>query len=171
MRETNIDSLLREIANGDNDAFETLYLRTSRGVYAFLYGYFHSHADTEDAMQPVYLKVKMGIGSYRAGTNGRAWLLQIAKNAALTELKKRRKSVELEENTATVEDFHEETGITALMAKILDEDERKIVTLHILWKYKHREIGEMLDMPTGTVTSKYKRAVEKIKKAYKEEEE
>lgn len=166
-----VDRLLSRVQRGDNAAFEKLYQKTARGVYAFVYSYLRNHEDAQDIVQTVFLKVKTHIGAYQVGTNGRAWLLQIAKNAALTELKKRRKSVELEENTAMVEDFHEETGITALMAKILDEDERKIVTLHILWKYKHREIGEMLDIPTGTVTSKYKRAVEKIKKAYKEEEE
>jgi RNA polymerase sigma-70 factor (ECF subfamily) len=168
MRETNIDSLLREIANGDNDAFETLYLRTSRGVYAFLYGYFHSHADTEDAMQTVYLKVKMGIGSYRAGTNGRAWLLQIAKNHALNELAKRKNTVLIDDFDIPVQENFDE-GFTAELKTILTEEEYQIVTLHVLWKYKHREIAMMLSCPTGTVTSKYKRAIGKLKARLKEE--
>lgn len=168
MNGTNIDSLLRKIAQGDNKAFETLYIRTSRGVYAFLYGYFHSHADTEDAMQTVYLKVKTGIGSYRAGTNGRAWLLQIAKNHALNELAKRKNTVSIDEiDIPTRESFDE--GFTAELRKILTEEEYQIVTLHALWQYKHREIAEMLSYPTGTVTSKYKRAIEKLKARLKEE--
>jgi RNA polymerase sigma-70 factor (ECF subfamily) len=168
MRETNIDSLLREIANGDNDAFETLYIRTSRGVYAFLYGYFHSHADTEDAMQTVYLKVKMGIGSYRVGTNGRARLLQIAKNHALNELAKRKNTVLIDDFDIPVQENFDE-GFTAELKTILTEEEYQIVTLHVLWKYKHREIAMMLSCPTGTVTSKYKRAIGKLKARLKEE--
>ncbi|MBQ8291729.1 MAG: RNA polymerase sigma factor [Clostridia bacterium] len=168
MNGTNIDSLLRKIAQGDNKAFETLYIRTSRGVYAFLYGYFHSHADTEDAMQTVYLKVKTGIGSYRAGTNGRAWLLQIAKNHALNELAKRKNTVSIDETDIPVRESFDE-GFTSELRKILTEEEYQIVTLHVLWRYKHREIAEMLSYPTGTVTSKYKRAIEKLKARFKEE--
>lgn len=169
MNGTNVDSLLRKIAQGDNTAFETLYVRTARGVYAFLYGYLRSHTDTEDAVQTVYLKVKMGIGSYRAGTNGRAWLLQIAKNHALNELAKRKNSLPLDEIDIPVRENFDE-GFTEEIRKHLTEEEYQIVTLHVLWNYKHREIAEMLCCPTGTVTSKYKRAIAKLKACLKEVE-
>ena len=52
--------------------FEQLYECTKRGVFAFLYTYLHNYADTEDAMQTVYLKVKTYAPSYRQGANGRA---------------------------------------------------------------------------------------------------
>jgi hypothetical protein len=45
-----MDALLRKIAEGDNVAFEQLYIHTKKGVYAFLRSYFNNHADTEDAM-------------------------------------------------------------------------------------------------------------------------
>ena len=54
------------------------------------------------------------------------------------------------------------------MNRALDETERQIVTLHVLWGYKHREIAEKLEMPLGTVTSKYKISVTKMKKYLKE---
>ena len=55
------------------------------------------------------------------------------------------------------------------MQRVLTEEEQRIVTLHVVWNYKHREIAEMLGVPTGTVTSKYKRSIEKLKNAFKEE--
>lgn len=45
-----------------------------------------------------------------------------------------------------------------------------MVVLHVLWGYKHREIAEWLGMPLGTVCSKYKYAIEKVKNYLKEEE-
>lgn len=164
-RELNV--LLICISQGDNAAFEKLYSQTRRGVYAFLYSYFHNAADTEDAMQTTYLYVKKGISTYRSGTNARAWLLQIAKNVALNDLKKKKREIP----TENVEmGSYEYTGtITDVMEKVLSEEEQRIVTMHVLWKYKHREIGEILGCPTGTVTSKYKRAIEKLKKSLKEE--
>ena len=111
--------------------------------------------------------LKKGISTYRSGTNARAWLLQIAKNVALNDLKKKKREIP----TENVEiGSYEYTGtVTDVMEKVLSEEEQRIVTLHVLWKYKHREIGEILGCPTGTVTSKYKRAIEKLEKSLKEE--
>ena len=163
-RET--DKLLAKIAQGDNDAFKSLYLQTRKGVFAFLYSYFKNAPDTEDAMQTVYLKVKMNISSYTVGTNGRAWLFQIAKNHALSEIKKNSRKFEAKEE---VEDSAFLRGeITDAMQRALTDEEQRIIILHVLWGYKHREIGKILDCPTGTVTSKYKRAIEKMRKALKE---
>ena len=165
-----MDALLRKIAEGDNVAFEQLYIHTKKGVYAFLRSYFNNHADTEDAMQTVYLKVKRSISSYQAGTNGRAWLLQIAKNIALSELRKRRNEVSAEDVEIVVEPTATEGIVTDAMERVLSQEERQIITLHILWKYKHREIGEMFGCPTGTITSKYKRAIKKLQEYLKEVE-
>ena len=166
MNGTETDKLLAKIARGDNAAFEQLYVKTRNGVYAFIYSYLKNAQDTEDAMQTVYLKVKMNISSYKIGTNGRAWLLQIAKNYAITFLQKRNKAL-LEEKRRSA-DAISKGEITDLMKRCLSEDEARIVTLHVLWGYKHREISAQLNVPLGTVTSKYKRAIEKMRKALKE---
>ncbi len=167
MQDRQIDQLLQLIATGDNDAFETLYRQTSRGVFAFVYSYLKNYQDSEDALQTVYIKVKLNVSQYKQGTNARAWMLQIAKNTALNELKKRKP---LEQLTVDIpqNDSSRKMDITDIINKILDEDERQIVVLHVLWGYKHREIAQILNCPTGTVTSKYKRSVQKMKQALKE---
>lgn len=165
-----LDGLLLRIAQGDNDAFEQLYIQTRRGVYAFLYTYYHNASDTEDGMQSVYLNIKKGIHTYRPGSNPSAWILQIAKNLAYNDLKKKKREVPTDEMKEGTYEYEGGRGeITELMERILSEDEQRIVTLHVVWDYKHREIAEILGCPTGTVTSKYKRAIEKLKKSLKEE--
>ena len=57
------------------------------------------------------------------------------------------------------------------LERALNERERDIVLLHVLWGFKHREIAEQLGLPLGTVTSKYKDAIAKLKKFLKEETE
>ena len=59
--------------------------------------------------------------------------------------------------------------VTDMMERVLTEEERRLIVLHVLWGYKHRELAQMLGVPTGTVTSKYKRAIEKLRRAWKEE--
>ena len=173
MNKAVVNALLLRTANGDNVAFEKLYALTKKGVFSFLHTYLHNYADTEDAMQTVYLKIKKGISSSQAGTNGSAWILQIAKNHALNELKKRRQTVELDEGTVAIEMPvpSDNSGVMGVMQRVLSEEEQRIVTLHVQWGYKHRELAQILGCPTGTVTSKYKRAIEKLRKALKEEEQ
>ena len=50
----------------------------------------------------------------------------------------------------------------------LDFEERQIVILHSLTGMKHREIAEILDLPTGTVLSKYNRSIKKLRRELEE---
>ena len=88
------------------------------------------------------------------------------------KLKKKRETVG-EEMLNTLPDkeigFSDSSGIIGIMKRCLTNEEEKIVILHVLWGYKHREIAEILNCPTGTITSKYKRAVQKVKDKLKEE--
>lgn len=164
-----IDELLGRIAEGDNGAFERLYLETRRGVFAFLLTYLHNHHDAEDAMQSTYLKIKRSIHSFDPRGNGRAWMLEIAKNTALNIIRDRSRADVSEDPTLFAKDAHSSQSgafmIEDLMERVLDPEERRIIVLHVLFGYRHREIGEQLGLPTGTVTSKYKRATEKLRRA------
>lgn len=167
MKDSRIDRLLVKMSDGDNEAFEALYLETRRGVFSFLYTYFHNRHDTEDAMQSTYLKIKRGIHSYRHGSGGVRWILEIAKNHAVDELRRRRSIIDID---ALPEESYDpdDGGILDVIERTLTEEEARIVTLHVIWRYKHREIALALGMPVGTVTSKYKRAIDKLRLRMKE---
>lgn len=47
---------------------------------------------------------------------------------------------------------------------ILNDEERQIVMLHVVAGLKHREIGELIESPVGSVLAKYHRALKKLKK-------
>lgn len=178
MKKHEIDRLLFKIGEGDNDAFKQLYIETKRGVYAFLYSYFRNRADCEDALQTVYLKIKQNAYRYNRGTNGLAWILEIAKNTALNALRAEnnyRKAQELATAVSAVAPVDCVDGVCArdsvmsAMKAVLTEEEQRIVILHVIWAYKHKEIAEIIGLPLGTVTSKYKRAVDKLKNKLKED--
>ncbi|MBQ7307056.1 MAG: sigma-70 family RNA polymerase sigma factor [Clostridia bacterium] len=174
MNNDKLNILLLKILEGDQCSFEILYNETKKGVFSFLYTYFHNYHDTEDAMQMVYLKIKKGISTYKPNTNASAWILQIAKNYALTQLKNQKENLSLDELSNTIVDNKqgdfEFYGVTKIIQSVLSVEEQRILSLHVLWGYKHREIAKIFNCPTGTITSKYKRLVAKIKKALKEGE-
>ncbi|MBQ3493393.1 MAG: sigma-70 family RNA polymerase sigma factor [Clostridia bacterium] len=171
MNKNEIGKLITKVSEGDNNAFLTLYKATVRGVYAYLYTYFKNSADTQDATQTVYLKVKTKSNQFKYGTNGLAWLLQIAKNHAIDVLRKQDKTVPLENayGVCANQVCEHKNSVTEVMQKVLSEDEQRIVVMHVLWGYKHKEIALLNKTPLGTVTSKYKRAIAKLKNALKEE--
>ncbi len=163
MDKRQIDRLLVGMQAGSNDDFAELYSGTKRGVFSFLYSYYHNYELTEDAMQSVYLRIKLNIGKYIPGTNGRAWILEIAKNYALNDLK-RLKRIDTDAVVEIKSSPSELVGVIDVIKRTLTEEEERIVVLHAVWGYKHREIAAALGVPVGTVTSKYKRAVEKLRK-------
>ena len=94
-----LDALLVRVAQGDNGAFGQFYEATAKGVFTFAYSYLGNREDAEDVMQNAYIAVKRRAYTDKKGTNARAWLLQIVKNLAIDELRRRRRRGELAENT------------------------------------------------------------------------
>ncbi len=172
MNKHEIDRCFKKMQTGDQQAFAELYEGTRKGVFAFLYPYYGEQAATEDAVQNVYIRVKERVLQYRSGLDARAWLLQIAKNAALNELRrKKRESApgdDALDRFAGSEGPEEGTAFEALN-RALKPDEREVVILHVLWGYKHRETAALLGLPLGTVTSKYKTAIRKMREFLEEE--
>lgn len=93
MDKKELDLCLQKVAKGDDSAFEKLYAETRKGIFAFLYGFCKNYHTAEDLTQTVYLKVKVNVSKYKAGTDARAWLFQVAKYTALNELKKIKREV------------------------------------------------------------------------------
>ena len=168
MDEKTWDNLMNEVACGSERAFEQLYEGLKRGVFSLAYSYLRSYADAEDALQETFLTVKRKAGTYKAGTNARAWIFQIAKNIALDELRKRKRRGEGE--------LLKEEGVEPRLpylddlTKNLTAEEKEIVIMHAVWGYKHKEIAEEKGLPLGTVTWKYNEAIKKLRKEQEDEQ-
>jgi len=117
------------------------------------------------------------------------WLAMVAGNKAITYLRKKRGSkepqpVSIFENIGekSLEELiesplpcpSEELAADELAARIESEidalaaKERLIIKLNILYGKKHDEIADILNMPSGTVSSCIKRAKDKLRKKLQE---
>lgn len=166
MEKSELDKLMLRVAEGDNQAFGELYRATAKGVYAFAYSYLNNSSDAEDVMQSAFLQIKRKAYTYKKGSNARAWILQIVKNLALDELRKRKRRRQTnyppDERDAVISPT--EPSALDYMMKCLTDEEREVVILHVVWGYKHREIAEKLEIPVGTVTWRYNQAIKKLEK-------
>ncbi len=175
MDEQKLEQAMVNLQNGKGEALSEIYNITSRGVFTFVLPLLHDYQLAEDVMQDTYVACYNHIQDYKPGTNARNWLLTIAKNTAISLLKKKNREISY--------DFSEEvhpdgvyylgevdTPTITLANKILSEDEFNIVMMFAIGDYKHREIAEVMHLPLGTVTWKYNNAIKKIKKALEEDE-
>ena len=158
------------LQNGDTNSLATIYDLTSKGVFTFVLPIVRDYATAEDIMQQTYISVYEKIASYQSGTNARNWILTIAKNLAINEFNKQKKIVgfDYDEEQSLPEGLYSldetlDTPTIRIANEILTEEEFKIVIMFAIGEYKHREIAELLGLPLGTVTWKYKNAIEKIK--------
>lgn len=176
MTKQELDKKMLELQKGSEQAFEEIYSETSKGLFAFLLSYCKDYQLAEDMMQNSYIKLRTTIAQYKAGSNAFAWLYTIAKNTTINELNRRNREMPIDMETGsdvfgsyTFE--YEDTPVMKLMAKILTDSERQIVTLHVVSGFKHREIADMLDKPLGTVLWTYNNALAKLKKTIEKDRE
>ena len=130
-------------------------------------------ADAEDLVQETYAKALKGFGSFAEGTNLRAWMFRILRNAFLNSrsgLAARKTDFLDEQETAADESIKHEVTPELLFLQAEDEEKifaaleslpvahREIVLLCDVDEMSYREIAQVLDVPVGTVMSRLSRA-------------
>lgn len=171
MNDKALTKAMIQLKNGDNSALEIIYNEMSKGVYTFVLPYVRTKEGAEDIMQATFIKVYQKKDLYNEGFSVRNWILTIAKNLALNEVErnKREISYDFQENPNSISysETYKETPLLDLAKKVLTEEEFNIVNLHIVADMKHKEIASALNMPLGTVTWMYKKAIDKLKEISK----
>src|SRR5215475_7249294 len=97
-------ALIRLIAAGDKEAMQILFARHNVRVFRFLVRFVGDTSAAEDLVSEVFLDVWRQAGRFRGRSQVTTWLLALARNKALSALR-RRSSEELdEEAVAAIED-------------------------------------------------------------------
>lgn len=131
--------------------------------------------DAEDLVQETFLRAYRNFHQFTPGTNLKAWLFRILKNAFINEYRKRR-AAPAEEDFAGIEESFEsridrdragsipnpeeealsrsmDEGVQRALAA-LPEDYRMAIVLADLEGFSYKEIAEILEVPIGTVMSR-----------------
>lgn len=170
------EQLLECIGNDDAEAFRKLYGMHAKSIYAYALSILRNHHDAEEVMQDTFIKIRSAAHLYRPMGKPMAWMLKIARNYCLMRI---RKSERMSDNEfEQIENSHllsyrmdvEDRMVLQGAMEILGEEERKIILLHAVTGWKHREIAQNIGMPVSTVLSKYNRGLKKLR-AYLEEKE
>lgn len=156
--------------------FEREFFPLMDAVYTFAYRLSGDATQAEDLVQEVYLKAWRFVARYEEGTNAKAWLFRICRNAFINEYrtkKNRPYKVDYEDIVVYHNDddpvapryfgLHEEMGSklmgdeVTLALNALSPAFRTVVLLD-LEDFTYEEIAAILEIPIGTVRSRLHRA-------------
>ncbi len=171
--------LLGKAAGGDAAAFEDLYRRYSGPVGAFLYRMCWDRTVAEDCLQEVFLKLWRAAGNFKGESMVGTYIFRIAKNhwLNLADKKSRREGKLAEAAAFRRNDPQTDQGPAALVEKDeivrlarsavdgLDDPHRMVFVLAHYGGMKYRDIGDVLEIPVGTVKSRMAAAERRLRES------
>ena len=145
--------------------------------------------DAEDLIQETYLKAYKSFGSFKQGTNLKAWLYRIMTNTYINAYRKAKRRP-AESSADDLSDFqlyttagHDSTGLESAEVEALKlmpdsaiseamndlpEDYRMVVYYADVVGLAYKEIAEIMDTPLGTVMSRLHRGRKLLRGALKD---
>jgi RNA polymerase sigma-70 factor (ECF subfamily) len=170
LRDRREAALVREAQRGSSDALEELFRRHWRRAHRAAYLVVHDAAAAEDIAQEAFLSAIRALDRFDRRRPFGPWLHRIAVNRAIDFARARALRGEglLQAGAgAEVEADPPEAISEELMAALaeLDPDHRAVVVLRYVLEYTPGEIGRMLGLPRGTVNSRLRRGLDRLRPA------
>src|SRR5918911_1336618 len=170
------EDLISLVEASDAEAFATLYDRHSRAAFSLAYRMMGDRQAAEDLAQDAFLKVWRNASSYRAERGSvRTWILSIVHNRGIDQLRSqasRRRTQDRIEAAAPRSQPSEafaETWRNSQRDQVrealntLPQEQLKILELAYFSGYTHVEISDLLSIPLGTVKSRMRLGLEKMR--------
>jgi len=171
-----IQSLLRKIKQGDQEAFQMLVRCYQKKVFLLAYSYLRNKEDAMDIVQEAFLRLHQKIDLYREERNFQNWLLQLTRNICIDYYRKsygKRGGRYLHENIDAVnlaDDSDHERIYSGDLKRIfsecidrLSERQRMVFVMKHFNHLEYKEIAQILDIALGTVKSLHFKAVQNMK--------
>ena len=168
------ESLFERMRRGQMAAFDALYLRWERRLYGFIRAYLDDAAEAEDVFHETFMTVLRAPADFSKGSF-KAWVHQVARNAALNRLRSRRRGESAKERHAVelpmavtpsggvgargARDPEGAAGGGPRLPKSLGEVYRLRAS-----GLSYEEMAEVLAVPLGTVKSRMHQMVAELRK-------
>lgn len=156
--------LLRRIARRDATAVPVFFARHNVRVYRFIVRLVRNEAVAEELTSEVFLQVWRNAPSFEGRSTATTWLLSIARNLALSHLRKRSEINVDDESVPEPADDADSPEIEVakrdkadLMRACIDRlspDHREIIDLVYYQELSVKEAGEVLEIPENTVKTR-----------------
>jgi RNA polymerase sigma-70 factor (ECF subfamily) len=178
---TDDGKLIVQVGQGNESAFLVIYDRHASRVHGLTLRILGDPMLAEEATQDTFLKVWSRAREYLAERGPfLPWLLTIARRVALDRLRleSRRPSLsdsndpeEAWQTMATLDSLSDESRWRSLYFAVqaLHPDQRNVIELAYYQGMSQSEIADVLDLPLGTVKTRLRAALGKLREAWNEQ--
>ena len=178
--ESDDTALLQRVAEGDGDALLLLHKKYVHLVYSMAYRVLGDPSVAEEVTQDVFLKLWQNSQRYDPWRGQfSTWLLSITRFAAIDRLRYegRRPMTALQHNDVsetTAVDYTQQTAWEEgqhlrLLFQQLPPEQREIIELAYFGGMTHRDLAEHLHLPLGTVKSRLRLGLQKLRSLWLED--
>jgi RNA polymerase sigma-70 factor (ECF subfamily) len=162
--EVNERRLIREAQRGSRDALAALYKAHWGNAQRAAYLIVHDVGAAEDIAQEAFLAAVDGLDRFDRRRPFAPWLHRIVVNRAIDWARRealRRSAGDPEQSQAV----HVDEPAGELMPALtqLPPEQRAVVVLRYLLEYTPGEISRMLELPRGTVNSRLRRGLDRLR--------
>lgn len=170
--------LVASIVDGDKEAFRSFITAYQRLVGHIVCRMVKNYADREDLCQDIFVKIYRSLPTFRFHCKVSTWVAKIAYNSCVNYLHKCKIPL-YDDCTHEYESLHEVAEEQLPLDAVIEGEEvnsliraeiltlnaqyRTILTLYHLDGMSYAEIGEIMDLPEGTVKSYLHRARRQLK--------
>ena len=157
-----------------SETFESLYERTFPKVYAYVAALLRDRSAAEDVTAQAFERAYRKRRGYRpARGTPEQWIFGIARNAALDELRRRKRRASLEADpedlSAPPAEDHAELALRREVVRSalagLDARERDLVALKFMGGLSNAEIARLLDTSESNAGTRLHRTLSKLREA------
>lgn len=168
--EIDLDRCLGKISRKDKFALEELYRAYSKPIYKYALAILRDSSLAEDAMQNVFLKIMAKSGTYKQGTNAKAWIFTVTRNVCMDI---RREALPVVDDSAllnlsdeySIGDLTEAMAVRDAVGRLSDR-EREVLSLYLFGGLRQNEIAKIMGLPYVKVRSHYECAIKKLRKEF-----
>ena len=169
------------VAAGDADALTTLHARTHRLVYGVCQRILRRPDEADEVVMDVYAQVWRSADRFHPGRGtGEAWLRMMARSRALDRLRTRRARPDVTSAVRCDDAFgrtipdtrrHDFANVvdarrlTTAGLRLLAPAERRLLRLAFVDGYSHGELSRVLNLPLGTVKTRVRTSLHKMRRA------
>jgi len=161
------EELLEQIAAGDRTAFAHLYDRLSARVFGLVKRLLRDHSQSEEVTQEIFLEIWQGASNYDHNKGGAiSWILTMTHRRAVDRIRASQASRDRDTRIG-IRDWEPDVDVVSENVEVRVENERvklalgrltdlqrQAVVLAYYGGYSHREVSEMLHIPIGTVKTR-----------------
>ena len=173
------EELMALVADADADAFEVVYDRHIGAAYSLARRICGEGQAAEDSCQDAFLAVWRSAARYDARIGSvRSWLLTVVHHRSIDRVRRatrHRSGIAGSDEAAALVASADDTELGALervdrdemagLVASLPEEQRQAITLSFYSGYTNSEVARILGIPIGTVKSRMRRGLERLRRA------